>query len=183
MGYTHYWERPKELEVEKFRQFALDAKKIIDYSIQIGIGLISDMTSNPEPIADEDQVCFNGSGRQGYETFFIPRIFDPTRWLKPSEAGLYFQFCKTNRNLYDLTVMSVLIAFKHHFDNVIVTSDGQDGNWIPAKGICDKLFGYGLDFELDKQMPLDPNNTYVITITKIDNQSQMKDADNVQDEN
>ena len=183
MGYTHYWERPKELDQEKFSAFSKDVRIIFEASRTIKILLSVDSIKNPEPLADDEQICFNGKGEGSHETFHLPRIFEPLEWMKPSEAGLYFQFCKTFRKPYDLTVMVVLIAFKHHFDNVIVTSDGGDSEWTPAKLLCNEIFKYGLYFKLDQEITLNPEKVYGLKIIEINDLSELKDLSNVHDEN
>lgn len=179
MGYTHYWERPLELEKEKYSLLSKDVKKIFEASMDRGIRLSDGLDIKPEPIADEDDILFNGRGDDSHESFHLPRIFEPLKWMKPSKAGLYFSFCKTARKPYDLTVMAVLIAFKHHFEGVMVTSDGKEDNWTPAKELCNQLFGYGLDFKLSMKLTLDPVETYGMKFIQIDDLPTPEELSNV----
>jgi hypothetical protein len=183
MGYSHYWERPKELDQKQFINFSNDVRKIFKASMESRITLADGQGKTTEPLADDNVICFNGLGSYSHETFFLPRIFEPLKWMKPSEAGLYFHFCKTNRKPYDLTVRAVLFAFKHHFKDAIVTSDGDDDSWSPAKILCQQLLGYGLDFKLDKEITLDPVKVYGLKVIEINDLSELKDLGNVHDEN
>jgi hypothetical protein len=66
MGYTHYWRRPKNLDFVKFKQFALDCKKILNYSEnELGIKL-GDMSGAPgtRPEIKATIISFNGSDEQ-----------------------------------------------------------------------------------------------------------------------
>lgn len=183
MGYSHFWERPKELDLTQFINFSNDVRKIFEVSIENRITLADGQGKTTKPVSDDNVVCFNGLGSNSYETFFLPRVFEPMKWMKPSESGLYFHFCKTNRKPYDLTVMAVLIAFKHHFKEAIVTSDGEIESWTPAKILCQQSLGYGLDFELDKDITLDPVKVYGLKVIEINDLSELKESDNVHDEN
>lgn len=82
-----------------------------------------------------------------YESFCIPRVYEPQDWEDPNEK-LIFHFCKTAYRPYDLVVTAMLIALKHHFPKVKISSDGNTQNWMDGMLTCDKLFGYGLTFEL-----------------------------------
>lgn len=183
MGYSHFWERPKELDQKLFISFSNDVRKIFEVSKENRITLADGHGKTTKLVADDELVCFNGLGSNSHETFFMPRVFEPLIWMKPSEAGLYFQFCKTNRKPYDLTVMAVLIAFKNHFKETIVTSDGDNDAWTPAKIFCHQSFGYGLDFELDKEITLDPVKVYGLKVIEINDLSELKEFGNVHDEN
>lgn len=89
------------------------------------------------PISDE-----TGLGSGSYETMCIERC--------PSEDDK-FSFCKTAFRPYDLVVTAVLIAAKEHFgENIEVSSDGDDSNWLDAKILCNNVLGYGLNFEMNK---------------------------------
>lgn len=183
MGYSHFWERPKELDQKLFINFSNDVRKIFEVSTENRITLADGQGKTTKPVADDELVCFNGLGSNSHETFFMPRVFEPLKWMKPSEAGLYFQFCKTNRKPYDLTVMAVLIAFKNHFKAAIVTSDGDNDAWTPAKILCQQSLGYGLYFELDKEITLDPVKVYGLKVIEINDLSELKEFGNVHDEN
>lgn len=179
MGYTHYWERPLELEKERFSLLSNEVKKLFEASKELGIKLSDGLDKKPEPFVDEEDIWFNGRGDESHESFHLPRIFTPQEWMKPSKAELYFSFCKTARKPYDLTVMAVLIAFKYHFEGVTVTSDGKEDNWAPAKEMCNQLFGYRLDFKLSKEITLDPVETYGLKIIRTDDLPTKEELNNV----
>ncbi len=179
MGYTHYWERPIELDKKKYSLFSKDVKRIFEASREKGIWLSDGIDKKPEPLANENDIWFNGRWDNSHETCHIPRIFKPHKWMKPSKAGLYFSFCKTSRKPYDLTVMAVLISFKHYFEDITVTSDGIIENWAPAKGLCDQLFGYGIDFKLDKELTINFEETYGLKVIKLKDFPKAEDLKNV----
>lgn len=179
MGYTHYWERPIELDQNKYSLFSKDVRKIFEASREKGIWLSDGLDKKPEPLADDENIWFNGRGDNSHETFHLPRIFTPQEWMKPSKTGLYFGFCKTSRKPYDLTVMAVLVSFKHSFNEVKVTSDGIIENWAPAKGLCNQLFGYGIDFKLNRELAINFEETYGLKVIKINDIPKAEDLKNV----
>lgn len=143
MGYTNYWYRPTVLDQDRFDKFSEDAKSLAlgwEGPIADGAGV-----EGSKPRFDHDEVTFNGVEDDAHEAFHIPRVFDPPSWRpEPDEDGLHFDFCKTARKPYDTLVCAVLIAFKHHFPEVVVASDGNWGgynftpkrwdgkNWVPT---------------------------------------------------
>jgi hypothetical protein len=106
-------------------------------------------------------------GDCSHETFSLPLEIERDGWRKPigeishydqsgepvyndkTEVGLYFDFCKTAFNPYDLAVIICLIIAKHHLkEQIIILSDGTLENWKEGMLICQKVLGYGLDFSL-----------------------------------
>ena len=59
-----------------------------------------------------------------------------------------FDFCKTARKEYDISVCCALIIAKRYFGNIIkVSSDGIDEDgWGKAKQLCQKVLKYGRIF-------------------------------------
>ncbi len=110
MGHTHYFTIEKEFEAEKFKAFSADCKKLAD---SLGI-MLGDARGKGDPIFTDDEVCFNGRHEDDrcHETFAVRR------------DGTGFQFCKTAANPYDIVVCCCLIAMKHHFPDVEISSDG-----------------------------------------------------------
>lgn len=97
------------------------------------------------PLNDE-----TGLGSGSYETLYLARVSNKNDM--EYEKDTYFNSCKTAFRPYDLVVTAVLIAAKHHFeDKIEVKSDGQDGNWIDAKFLCMRLFGYGMEYNIIKK--------------------------------
>ena len=107
-------------------------------------------------------------GDCSHETFNLPLEIEKHDWQKPigkighydvngnpvyndpKEVGHYFEFCKTAYKPYDLAVIICLIIAKHHLaDALTVSSDGTDEQWMDGKIICQKILGYGLDFQLE----------------------------------
>lgn len=208
MGYTHFWRRAKELEVEIFKAFAEDVNKLFEAAKTLGIALADGIGETEVPEASETRIWFNGSKKQPigfwttnesisipwpspqagiidtnpdptaskvagtwygghllsqrctpivngygdgeYETFMIERVFEPQSWEMPDELGRWFAFCKTAYRPYDLIVTAVLVAFKHHFPEIRVSSDGKEKDWIDGKILCNNTLGYGLDFTVEK---------------------------------
>ena len=144
MGYTHYWEQPKELDIKKFTEASADCKKICE-AIKAPIQMESDDSS--PPVFSEKQILFNGVLAEGHETF----LFSRSRGVLPQDypsrdvsGNLYFSFCKTASKPYDLAVCCCLIVLKHHFgDTIRVSSDGGDVDWHPAVEACQQQLGYG----------------------------------------
>jgi len=98
------------------------------------------------PIVEKRCVGPNGDG--SYESFIVPRIYEPADWEKPKK-GKYFSFCKTNYRPCDLCVQCCLIVLNEYFGNTFsVSSDGEDENWNEARSVCQHIVQYGLLFEL-----------------------------------
>ncbi|MDD3473332.1 MAG: hypothetical protein PHS86_11150 [Syntrophaceae bacterium] len=106
-------------------------------------------------------------GDCSHETFSLPLEIEKDSWQKPIEAishydqygkpvyndkkeiGLYFECCKTAYKPYDLAVIICLIIAKHYLkENIQVSSDGDIEQWQDGMLICQKILGYGLDFQL-----------------------------------
>ena len=148
MGYTHYWDRAKELDGTNFEAFVADCKKLCSFA---GVPLGNFQGEN-EPTFSKDQVAFNGRAEtdENCEPFYMPRALKPRQNQETDEAGRYFAFCKTRLYPYDLCVQGCLIALKHYFANdVCIHSDGGHEDWQPAAHVCQKALGYGLDFKLN----------------------------------
>ena len=160
MGYTHYYNRPKELDKSTFALFVADAKKIVAAVEKRGIKL-GNWDGKASPSLTNSKVSLNGVGEDAHESFIIPRVFKPSEWQKPHDDGNYFDFCKTARKPYDLAVASILLAFKHHFGGVVkVSSDGwyestqsheveQDQEWNDAIALYREILGYDDEWGYD----------------------------------
>jgi hypothetical protein len=206
IGYTHYYDIPKELDKDRFQDLIKDCKKIVgfaDFELgidiagplgegkpeytddiiaingsdtqRVGIWTTSEQISIPwpsetagitEPTADPlgktegtwfaghvlsqrvAPIRENGLGSGSYESFCIPRFGKKYEWSEPNKKGNYFSFCKTAYRPYDLVVTAMLVALKHHFPQCGVSSDGEMKDWMDGMLTCQKLFGYGMDFQL-----------------------------------
>lgn len=126
MGYTHYWQKPKELDSEIFKLFADDVRQIIhritDEEWHGKNMVIRNGNGRGEPEITNEIVLFNGDAETGHasERFYINRLEKDERncsdkLMDRKEGGTYFRYCKTNLEPYDLVVVASLIAFKYRF--------------------------------------------------------------------
>jgi hypothetical protein len=144
MGYTHYWERPEELDRAAFAAFASDCRRIFTVADAQGLAL-ADGVGQGAPHATEDSVVFNGAAPDDHETFAVDRLAPKQLWR---EGPLTFTFCKTRLKRYDTAVTAVLIAVKRHFPMARVSSDGDDGCWDAGRALCQTACGYGDRFHI-----------------------------------
>lgn len=130
MGYTHYWRRDKNLDVDKFKKASADCKKVADW---LRIPIQYEYNRDEPPVFDWNLIRFNGVGDDGHETFYVQRICTES-----------FQFCKTARKEYDTVVVACLIVLKHYFgDDIVISSDGDVKDWQLGLNACQKCLGYG----------------------------------------
>lgn len=147
MGYTHYWHRKKTFNTAKFAAAAIDINKLIT-STDVKVQWEMDDKRSPE--LTDKLVRFNGIGKEGHETFYVPRDLEPDEWSKP-EKGKYFTFCKTAQKPYDLLVAASLVVLKHHLGKDIdVSSDGDKADWEAPVSLVQSTLGYGSNFKLDQ---------------------------------
>jgi len=96
MGYTHYFEQTGgTIPQDKWDELLEAVGPILRDHAEI----ICCNYDEPEgsPIADENEIIFNGKGEDGHETFVLTR-----------EASGEFEFCKTDHKPYDKVVVEVL---------------------------------------------------------------------------
>ena len=115
MGYTSYWrgnrcneqdEKGYHLALPMIRKILERYKDIVCYE--------HDQSERP-PLADANEIRFNGKGDDGHETFcFVPRA--------PK-----FAFCKTAEKPYDIAVCECLLVLKAFMWNLDISSDGFSG--------------------------------------------------------
>ena len=126
MGYTHSWHRPETLDTERFKEFISDCKKIMALSgtplIDGWLGYHGEMVPGKEPRTTNNMIRFTAPDAQ--DIFTIKRRFNPPKWQTPDEEGRYFQCCKTIRLPYDTPIVACLLAFKNHFPETSIKSDG-----------------------------------------------------------
>ena len=144
MGYTHYYRRVVEIPSDQFGSAVADCKKVCKAS---GVKIAFEYdTPNKAPEFSKTMIRFNGIGDDGHETFCVERVFKPESW-ETEKDGKYFSFCKTAYKPYDICVIACLIALKHHLgDNIVVSSDGENKDWIEARNLCQETLGYGEEF-------------------------------------
>jgi hypothetical protein len=94
----------------------------------------------------QHRVC---DGDCSHETLYFPRVLEEQEWQKPV-GGRCFQCCKTAYKPYDLAVNCFLIIAKHHLgQSIVIQSDGTNQHWQDAKEVCQRVLGYGVEFQLD----------------------------------
>ncbi len=131
MAYTHYWNH-EEIPEPSWDRIIKDVKRLYD---SVGEVITAEYDTDDPPIADKDEIRFNGRGDDGYGTFYFPRV------------GKGFAYCKTDQRNYDKAVMVVLLLIKHHAGKAVqLSSDGEeDVEWKPAIEYVRKYYGYVFD--------------------------------------
>lgn len=100
----------------------------------------------------ETRVC---GGDCSYETFAMTQQ-TPKEQEQNIKFGYIFNCTKTNYKPYDLAVQVCLIIAKHYLkDDVLISSDGENENWIEASQLVNHFLGYGENFRLDTKGPED----------------------------
>lgn len=128
MGYTHYWKNG-EIPQENWDAAVVCVKELFK---KLPKGLIQKEWDNASvPIANKNEIRFNGVDDDGHETFCLAR------------SGEGFSFCKTARKPYDVAVVAVLTIAKHYFGDLInVSSDGELEDWQEGLDLVKELFGF-----------------------------------------
>lgn len=149
MGYTHYYYLPESIEQETFDAIVTDIRKVTEAS---GVPLSGDWERVIPPVLDDDMVLFNGVGDGAHETFYFSQTWTPPypgREPHLDDAGRIFHFCKTAMKFYDIVVTAALIVVKHHLgEKAHIASDGNDGDWAPARTLAQSTLGYGGDYNI-----------------------------------
>jgi hypothetical protein len=142
MGWTHYWERERELPTDAFEMAAKDCKLVLTAIDTPFKGY----HCQGDPILTAKEIIFSGFEGQSCEPFSIKAIEIPRFSGKP-----VFSYCKTEHLPYDLGVKCALIILKHYLGKQIrIMSDGKNEDWNDAKQLCFTSLRYGGDFILDK---------------------------------
>jgi hypothetical protein len=130
MGYTHYWESNSRINSDEWTIICGAARNIVSFCEHEGIRLFFEYDSNEPPQIDKQMIRFNGSERDGHETFI----------LLPEQG---FSFCKTAQKPYDLAVVLMLLAVNTFAsDNALdISSDGDYGDWEEGINVFKDLFG------------------------------------------
>ena len=138
MGYTHYWRQLRDFTDTEWQELTRLAKLITADGQGILANGISD--KNSRPTIDNEQICFNGIGNDGHETFRITKKKRAKADYEEQEAydkkGA-FEFCKTAHKPYDRYVVAVLCAIYHIQDEKEVqpyeSTYDKDGKWKGSK--------------------------------------------------
>lgn len=150
MGYSHYWHKPKELDAEKFREFASDVKNLIELAEKKGIVIKGGNGMGLPEISDES-VRFNGDREKDNdgETFHVERIeqkelsnIDEEMIKEKGTKELYFKSCKTMLRPYDLVVVAALTCLKYRCPEVTVSSKSFQNEGIV---FAEKVLGVSYD--------------------------------------
>ena len=141
MGYTHYWRQQRDFTDAEWQELTRLAKLIT----ADGQGILANEydEENSKPTIDNEQIRFNGIGKDGHETFLITKKKRAKREYEEQEAydrqGA-FEFCKTAHKPYDKYVVAVLCAL-YNLSNVPpqrnrnahpmreIRSDGNTADW------------------------------------------------------
>lgn len=128
MGYTHYWYKKEKLPQAQWDQFTDRLSGLFANSL---VTCLESDTENLPPKINADEVCFNGKGADGHETFRFTRVVTGiTEWtvMSNDEEGRFFDCCKTAQKHYDYYVVRVLALAEDIFgSDVDVKSDGDWG--------------------------------------------------------
>lgn len=151
MGYTHYFSQRKSFTRDQWDQVKKGVHSIVDFCQKNGIVLQYDMDEEREPSITDDQIRFNGQGKDGYETFMIFKSKNRNNQWETG-ADPVFRCCKTERKSYDTAVGLCLLWIDEVAPKVLnVSSDGHWSDideWVPIRRCFNKLFGY------EAKMPL-----------------------------
>lgn len=151
MGHTHYHRIPKELGKAKFNKLLKDCRQIagyLDYTQELKL---SGETPD-KPSFEPDYIFLNGIEGEDHESFEVNRVHNSETdmaWISETEDGMYYYFCKTANKPYNLAVICILLAMKHHFPECVISTDGDAKEWQEAIDICQELFGYGEGYKIE----------------------------------
>ena len=125
MGYTHYWQTPKETySREAWTEFCDKVEKLIAASpspLANGVGDIETV-----PVFTDDELLLNGVGDNSHETLYL--LFNDERW----------QFCKTQGKPYDVVVTAILLLAQKTL-GYRVSSDGGVDDWQEGINLVKKV--------------------------------------------
>lgn len=146
MGFSHYWDRPKELDKKIFKLLVEDVRKIIKQVEKDGLK-IRGRAGNGEPTITDELIEFNGDSDTGLdaENFYIKRVKDKD---DKRDKGS----CKTGLMPYDTVVGAVLVCLRYRFGDIVrINSDegiklsknelAKDGILLAEKVLGVKLIG------------------------------------------
>lgn len=151
MGYTHYWYRPPTLEQAPFARFVRDVATLIrhlpataldEYHGGVAPLVIRGPMGDSVPQLTSELVALNGDAATDcdHETFYVERVMKPDAWNTGDAQERYFACCKTAAKPYDLLVCAALLAFRHHFPQARVASDGGGFEWAAGVALYQSVF-------------------------------------------
>ena len=132
MGYTHYFERKRDLHEEDanflFQMYAAGVQQIVQRAHERGIAIADRFGERIGAEILDDLIAFNGLDEEKYETFLVravPEPYNPERKWEDQEWE--FNFCKTRHLPYDEVVTACLILMKEVYGSLVKIS--SDGTW------------------------------------------------------
>ncbi|MDM5277149.1 hypothetical protein QUF95_07135 [Paenibacillus silvae] len=141
MGYTHYWYRVREIELDVYFKILNDFKRLLPVLIEKGVWLAGS-GGKGDPVINDEHVLFNGVCSERYEDFVFSRVLVLREWDEPDENDQYFQFCKTSAYPYDQAVIAFLLIAKHHLkQDIAFQSDVGAKKLDAAKKLCQTTLG------------------------------------------
>jgi hypothetical protein len=115
MGYTHYWSNAHAFTVPQWKELTDHVRRVFAVAQEtFGISLSSESDINGIPIANGEEIRFNGYADEGHETFLLT----PHR--------INFGFCKTARKPYDSVAVAVLMFATKISSGFSWSSDGSN---------------------------------------------------------
>ena len=126
MGYTHYWERPRNFTPAEFSEVCAAASKILETTSCPVFG----HNGKGPPEITSGRVALNGDATRDleHETFEITRS-------KPD-----YEFCKTARKPYNVVVTALLTYLSNAWD-FRVDSDGDPSDWDAGVALAEQALG------------------------------------------
>lgn len=124
MGYTHYWYRPVGVHIspKAWKKICADVEAVLAAAAK-EVPLAEHYDVPRPPLVNDSEICFNGVGDDGHETFSVTRKC-PQQPQHRSKEPMYFEFCKTAYKPYDAVVVSVLAVLRRHLPKWEFHSDG-----------------------------------------------------------
>lgn len=120
MGYTHYW-KSAGFNAEQWAELSEGARAIIWAAGSAGIALANEWDGPVNrPLVEGDCIRFNGTGKDGHETFYL------------AVAPVEFGFCKTAFKPYDAVVVAILMLASE-CGPLTWTSDGEEEDWAAGR--------------------------------------------------
>lgn len=127
MGYTHYWTFSPDIDEDVWDAAIDECCKILNAARdQLDLSIEH----------DHGYVFVNHRDHRAHETFEIAG--DP-RFRAQAVAHGFHDFCKTNRNPYDIVVTACLCRLAEA--GLIVTSDGDVSDWQPGAQLAGRVLG------------------------------------------
>lgn len=145
MGYTHYFPQNRSFTKPEWDKVKFGVNKILEYSEslqRLDLTLQKSYGNHNRPIVDNTKIQFNGPDEFSCEDFFVTK---KVRKDRPYENRFepVFNFCKTNREPYDLIVCLCLLWIEQVAPKVfdIHSDGGWNKEWLEPRFIFWKLFG------------------------------------------